>query len=210
MPNYCNNEVRVFGEAEEVQKFVEHVRGKWYHGRKCGEEFITVRKDDGWVDEPNPNYCGAKEFKDTCEKFQEPFSFQSILPMPDELMGTNSPPTIMTEEEIADSKATTPYSFTPMTQETSDRFIEQYGSNNWYDWCNYNWGTKWDCTINDSDCNLGSIYGQEDTEAWYDFDTAWCPPEPIYHQLVALFPNLEISWFYREDGCQLAGFLGNE
>ena len=37
MPNYCNNEVRVFGEAEEVQKFVEHVRGKWYHGRKCGE-----------------------------------------------------------------------------------------------------------------------------------------------------------------------------
>ena len=204
MPNWCNNEVRVFGEAEEVQKFVQHFRVKWYHGMKCREEFITVRKDDGWVDEPNPNYCGAKEFKDTCEKFQEPFSFQSILPMPDELMGTNSPPTIMTEEEIADSKATTPYSFTPMTQETSDRFIEQYGSNNWYDLCNYNWGTKWDCTINDSD------YGQEDTEAWYDFDTAWCPPEPIYHQLVALFPNLEISWFYREDGCQLAGFLGND
>ena len=204
MPNYCNNEVRVFGEAEEVQKFVEHGRGKWYHGRKCGEEFITVRKDDGWVDEPNPNYCGAKEFKDTCEKFQEPFSFNSIIPMTDELRGTNSPPTIMTEEEIADSKATTPYSFTPMTQETSDRFIEQYGTNNWYDWCNENWGTKYDCTINDSD------YGQEDNEAWYDFDTAWCPPDGIYKQLVALFPNLEISWFYREDGCQLAGFLGNE
>ena len=209
MPNYCNNEVRVFGEAEEVQKFVEHVRGKWYHGRKCGEEFITVRKDDGWVDEPNPNYCGAKEFKDTCEKFQEPFSFNSIIPMPEELRDTNAPPTIMTEEELAEhikEQETNPSPFvtTPITRETSDRFIEQYGTINWYDWCNENWGTKWDCTINDSD------YGQEDNEAWYDFDTAWCPPDGIYKQLVALFPNLEISWFYREDGCQLAGFLGNE
>ena len=168
MPNYCNNEVRVYGEPEEVQKFVALVKGK-----------------------------------------ERPFSFQSIVSMPDELRDTNSPPTIMTEEEIAEYKKEQEIksekfrlSYNPITQETSDRLVKQYGTNNWYDWCNKNWGTKWDANIID--------YGQEDDEAWYDFDTAWCPPEPIYHQLVALFPNLEISWFYREDGCQLAGFLGND
>ena len=166
MPNWCNNEVKVYGEPEEIQKFVAHVKGK-----------------DGST-----------------------FSFDSIIPMPDELRDTNSPPTIMTEKEIAEHKKEQEIeleefrlSYNPITQETSDRLVKQYGTNNWYDWCNKNWGTKWDADIID--------YGQEDEEAWYDFDTAWCPPEPIYQRLVNLFPNLSISWFYREDGMQMAGWL---
>ena len=170
MPNWCNNEVKVYGEPEELQKFADHVKGK-------------------------------KEYND-----DRPFSFQSIIPVPNELIGTNSPPTIMTEEELAEyikeqelNPKKVGLTYNPITQETSDRLIKQYGANNWYDWCNENWGTKWDCSLED--------YVNEDDQVRYDFDTAWCPPEPIYQRLKELFPKLHISWFYREDGMQSAGFL---
>jgi len=89
-----------------------------------------------------------------------------------------------------------------MTREYSDHLKTIYGADNWYDWSYEKWGTKWDA---------GSVALQDD--GWmlqYDFDTAWCPPEPIHAFLVDRFPDLNISWFYREDGCQLAGFLGND
>ena len=88
----------------------------------------------------------------------------------------------------------------PITQEISDRFNKEYGYDNWYDWCNANWGTKWE-----TDCEEVSIDDFGGVE--YRFDTAWGPPESIYDALTELFPKLNISWFYREDGMQTAGWL---
>ena len=135
------------------------------------------------------------------------FSFDKIIPMPDELRGTNSPATIMAEEEIArheeDVEANPdkyPFRFRPLTQEMSDGYKNQYGTDNWYDWAVKNWGTK-------SDTNCEEVHIGDFGEVRYSFDTAWCPPTPIYQHLTELFPKLNISWVYREEDNQVSGWL---
>ena len=70
----------------------------------------------------------------------------------------------------------------------------------WYDWRVQNWDTKWDAydvvvTDDDPDC----------TEI--EFNTAWSPPEAICHALREQYPDLSVSWFYDEPGCEIAGYL---
>ena len=161
MPNWCQNEVRVYAEDRgKVEAFVNFVR-------------------DG------DNY----------------FSFNKIVPKPDELKDTRSPATIVTQEEYDSWVDDSNYGIgKPITQEMSDKFSKEYGYDNWYDWTNTNWGTKWDTDCEEVD--IDDFGGVE-----YNFDTAWSPPEPICDALRERFPNIEISWFYREDGMQTAGWL---
>ena len=70
----------------------------------------------------------------------------------------------------------------------------------WYDWRVQNWDTKWDAydvevTDDDPDC----------TEI--TFNTAWSPPEAICSALREQYPDVSISWFYDEPGCEIAGYL---
>ena len=89
--------------------------------------------------------------------------------------------------------------------------VEEYGisyrfkstdeaDDRWYDWRLQNWDTKWDAydvvvTDDDTDC----------TEI--EFNTAWSPPEAICSALRDQYPDLSISWFYDEPGCEIAGYL---
>jgi hypothetical protein len=45
---------------------------------------------------------------------------KSLMPMPKELEGTIKP-----------------------SESSNEDLIKKYGFDNWYDWCNANWGTKW-------------------------------------------------------------------
>ena len=70
----------------------------------------------------------------------------------------------------------------------------------WYDWRVQNWDTKWDAydvevTDDDPDC----------TEI--TFNTAWSPPEAVCHALREQYPDIDVSWFYDEPGCEIAGYL---
>jgi hypothetical protein len=164
-----------------------------------------------------PNWCHnrvdvngevdeIKRFKEFVNGNQEPFSFESISPMPEELRWVQSPVSIKTQEEIdkykeenKDSKYMM-MSF-PITQEMYDEYINKYGCATWYDWANDMWGTKWDAR----DVTLEEY--SEDGELHYTFDTAWGPPEGIHSALVTKFPDLYISWFWDEPGMQMAGYL---
>ena len=78
----------------------------------------------------------------------------------------------------------------------------------WWHWRNDNWGTKWNLVPN-QEGNL-SGYDFVDSRADYiqlEFETAWSPPNGIYNEIWAKYPDLTVNWFYREDGCQLAGWL---
>ena len=71
----------------------------------------------------------------------------------------------------------------------------------WYNWRVQNWGTKWDCytlEIEDSDMP----HGFEVT-----FETAWSPPEEVCTAIREQYPDVSISWFYDEPGCEIAGYL---
>ena len=70
----------------------------------------------------------------------------------------------------------------------------------WYDWRVQNWDTKWDAydvVVTDDD--------PEQLEV--EFNTAWSPPEAICNQLREDYPDIAISWFYDEPGCEIAGYL---
>ena len=70
----------------------------------------------------------------------------------------------------------------------------------WYDWRLQNWDTKWDCydvEVTDDDPECTEI----------EFNTAWSPPESICHALREQYPDVSISWFYDEPGCEIAGYL---
>ena len=78
----------------------------------------------------------------------------------------------------------------------------------WWTWRNDNWGTKWNLVPN-HDGDLTAYMTVEDGEDYIslEFDTAWSPPSGIYEAIVEKYPDLDINWFYREDGVQLVGWL---
>ena len=70
----------------------------------------------------------------------------------------------------------------------------------WYDWRVQNWDTKWDAydvVVTDDDPESVEI----------EFNTAWSPPEAICHALREQYPDVSISWFFDEPGCEIAGYL---
>ena len=67
---------------------------------------------------------------------------------------------------------------------------------NWYDWCNANWGTKWDPEVHlefiDNEDGTATIQG------W--FDTAWAPPLEAFQSLADDWDSCYIELFYEEGG----------
>jgi len=80
------------------------------------------------------------------------------------------------------------------------RFADGKADDRWYDWRVQNWDTKWDCydvEVTDDDPECTEI----------QFNTAWSPPEAICSALREQYPDVSISWFYDEPGCEIAGYL---
>ena len=70
----------------------------------------------------------------------------------------------------------------------------------WYDWRLANWDTKWDAydvAVTDDDPECLEI----------QFSTAWSPPEAICSAIREQYPDVSVSWFYDEPGCEIAGYL---
>jgi hypothetical protein len=71
----------------------------------------------------------------------------------------------------------------------------KYGRNNWYDWCCYHWGTKWDAS---------------DARVEYEcvqFTTAWNSPRPWYEALARELDAHGIK--AHADYCAEGGFPGS-
>lgn len=78
------------------------------------------------------------------------------------------------------------------TYEAGRQYIsnyEKYGFPTWYEWCNCNWGTKWNAS--------STIVLDADTIM---FDTAWSNPEPVILKLAEMYPDAVIEhWWADED-----------
>lgn len=147
-----------------------------------------------------PNWCenrisisGDKDkidaFKKTALKGGE-FKFNNLIPMPEELQNTTS-------GWLGEG--------TPEQKELEKKQVEnlkKYGYKNWYDWANDVWGTKWDV---DAD-----VLAEDDDYIEILFDSAWCPPIGVFNYINKAYPDLNVSWFYHEPGCEIAGYLNNE
>lgn len=113
-----------------------------------------------------------------------PFSLNQLVKLPDALKDANAP----------ERDAT-----------VVDANIELYGAKDWYDWCNKNWGTKWnvDATIA-SDVTSPMLPGHRTVK--YEFESAWAPPLKVFDVLSARFPNTNIFVTWDEPGCDFAGY----
>lgn len=67
--------------------------------------------------------------------------------------------------------------------------IRDFGAPTWYEWCNQNWGTKW------------NAYGYDESRDYSGgnniwFQSAWAAPHPVIEKLAARFPEItfEHEW----------------
>ena len=145
------------------------------------------------------NFIGTDEdlqkLREAVKGTDKIFSFNSFYPMPEELDIT-SPVTIVSEKKYKEylekkSKNELGDFYTkPITKKMQDRFIKEYGVDNWYDWRLGNWGTKWDCY---------DIISDEDFVDSIEFSTAWSTPIRAMLKLSSLFPNVEINVKYYDE-----------
>jgi hypothetical protein len=90
-------------------------------------------------------------------------------------------------------------------EEQQKRNIEKYGHQDWYSWCNANWGTKWGAC----DFDWTSFFDDKMEEnAQYIgayFQSAWSPAEGLIKEISKQFPTLVFSLVYTEESHAFAG-----
>ena len=144
----------------------------------CSNEVSIIAENEEGTEE-------LKQFIKDCfteeeEGDEKPLlDFEKVIPYPDSAP-PKYPQAINIEEQM---------------QHPFSKWYNDFG----YDWCIENWGTKWNA------CEQVNVLGEEEIDL--DFQTAWSPPQGIYKKIQTRLPNCSISWFYREDGMQLSGWL---
>ena len=133
----------------------------------------------------------------------EAFSFEGSCPMPKELRSVHTGGCnidgVSYDAWLESTAADGIIVKTPLTRELKQSFREQFGSDNWYDWANDNWGTKWDASSSNVDAD------EDEGVAEVDFETAWGPPTAFVTGLAAKYPMFSITLMYAEPGMGFGG-----
>ena len=186
MPNHVSSNLTITGPADDVRRFVSAV----------------------------------DRSKDT-KIVGEELDFAGVLPMPKELVGTRSPTCIQTQAEIdalwaewnrrKDAGELKDWEINDgkpwglgITQTDSDALIAKYGSDNWYEWTNRNWGTKWGA-YDTGEWEVTDNHPCGNTTAAISYNTAWSPATPFFEEASLLFPTLVFDTEYADEG---GGFVG--
>lgn len=109
------------------------------------------------------------------EKRGQHLDFGTFIPFPEELEGTKAPVDNPNDPE-------------------NYRLRQLYGYDNWYDWKNAKWGTKWGAYE----------FEMYDTNS-FRFQTAWSTPDPVFEKWAEMYPNLTFIFKVCEEGGFFAG-----
>lgn len=168
MPNHCSQDLYIYGPAKDRNSFLEA---------------ITVEGNEGKT---------------------ETVICRTQLPMPNEIADTVSPVKLVATQEEADAingKHSSPFGGSrnqAITRKRSEELIAKYGSNNWYDWANRNWGTKWGDYWHSDPAVTGS-------STKLTFYSAWGPIDKALAEISYKWPTLTFKLRYYEGG---NGFQG--
>ena len=143
--------------------------------------------------------AARNQMRDIKQMFDEESIFTQIIPEPD---WPNTPLTAETagnswvkRGEVGELPVKSEDPFVTYRFKSTD-----VADDRWYDWRVNNWDTKWDAydvEVTDDDPDQFEV----------TFNTAWSPPEAICSALREQYPDLSVSWFYDEPGCEIAGYL---
>jgi len=114
----------------------------------------------------------VKHFRDTTDGAE--LDFNTIIPYP---------------QECKDADA----------RESKEMGFASVFSEEGYNWCCNNWGTKWNAKSTSS-------LRVDDNELEVTFDTAWSPPIPVVLAFSTLYPQLVFELQYVEYGCGFGGY----
>ena len=147
-----------------------------------------------------PNWCdnhisitGPNSVMDKLEKViqTEEGLLQFMLPMPKELADTTSP---------------FPKDATPEEKAQRIKNLDKYGFDNWYDWRNENWGTKWD--VNEYYGFDRQYINDDESQISVGFSSAWGPPLQAFQEFIDKHPVILEARYY-EPGCDFMGIWDN-
>ena len=147
-----------------------------------------------------PNWCdnhisitGPNSVMDKLEKViqTEEGLLQFMLPMPKELDNTTSP---------------FPKDSTPEEKAQRIKNLDKYGFDNWYDWRNENWGTKWD--VNEYYGFDRQYINDDESQISVGFSSAWGPPLQAFQEFIDKHPVILEARYY-EPGCDFMGIWDN-
>lgn len=128
-----------------------------------------------------------KQLEDSKLQNKDICIFETFHPMPKEYRGVNSP---NRDEDLA------------------KELTEKYGSSDWYDWANSNWGTKWGCC--DTRWHIDEPLPTDHDEL-YDlemyYQTAWSPGDDCLEDIFQGLNHLSFFLTYEEPGMGFAGSL---
>lgn len=159
---------------------------------------------------PNWVYSGitistplTKKQKEILKKIEKVGSIcEYYIPRDKEILETRSPENIVSQKEYDEIQIKNKemvenqkegehiHLDRSITQEISDNLIKKYGTNNWYDWSNNNWGTKW------GDCDLDiqitkHPHRKKEEYGEFSFESAWSPISAvIIEMLLKDFPDI--------------------
>ena len=82
--------------------------------------------------------------------------------------------------------------------------LMKFETNDWYNFNNREWGTKWDVAVSDeskySDTYMeGPTPNGDNLVVYYNFNTAWSVPAPALNKLSAQYPTLLFTLSYEEE-----------
>ena len=82
--------------------------------------------------------------------------------------------------------------------------VMSFEGNDWYNFNNRNWGTKWDVAVCEGDEHAttymeGPVANGENLVVYYNFETAWSRPMPALIKLSEQYPTLLFTLSYEEE-----------
>jgi Ferredoxin-like domain in Api92-like protein len=177
MPNWCYTDFTVSGDAEDISRFRQAVRGS-DNGEETPFDFnrviptpselLETIADDG---------SGYDVYYGDAEAVLGYYWVKNLG--------------IRTVERLRDH-----FDADPRRRATADHWkanIEKYGAPTWYEWSIEHWGTKWNARYSEvTENGNGSLHVQ--------FDTAWTFPFPLFEKLVVDFPTLVFEGTAYEPG----------
>ena len=176
MPNWVFNELTIQGPKEQVDFIKDKLNSPYTRSYKHYWNMETKQQEDKVVTYSNPV-----------------FSFWNIISPSLEIMA-----------EYLEQSPTTKSGLDDMAKWHKEIQELHQTSNDWYNWNNRNWGTKWDVAVNDGEEYPETVLHEHKSEGedqWlvYGFNTAWSPPVEAMIKLSELVPNCVVTLSWEEE-----------